>query len=63
MKNLVQVYPGTDWPTIYLTDAKAAGDKEAAREALWIIQGNYSPEVIIDPDAFQSLSEWAEEKP
>jgi hypothetical protein len=51
----------TDWPSRYLVLAYGKGDKEAAREALEVIQGNYSPEVIGMPIVFQDMSVWADE--
>jgi hypothetical protein len=32
-------------------------DKDAAREALSVIQGNYAPEIISAPDAFQDIAQ------
>jgi len=62
LKDLVQDYgPETNWATRLLSDSWATKDKEAAREALSEIQGSYSPEIIIHPDAFQAIAKWAEE--
>jgi hypothetical protein len=61
LENLIKDFgPNTDWPTRLLVDARVAGDKETAREALKFIQGNYSPEIVVDPDVFQDLTKWAE---
>jgi hypothetical protein len=43
--------------TRYLTDAYALEDKDAAREALSVIQGNYAPEIISAPDVFQDIAQ------
>jgi hypothetical protein len=50
-----------DWPSRCLEAAYAFQDVEAAKEALALIQGNYSPEVFPDPVAFRDISSWAEE--
>ena len=50
----------TDWPSRYLSLAFFFKDQTAARDALAVIGGNYSPEVIGRPDAFQEMSAWAE---
>jgi hypothetical protein len=51
LKNLIQDYgPNTNWPSRYLAAAVAMQDKQAAREALALINGNYSPEIITAPD-------------
>ena len=42
--------------------AYAFHDAEAAKKALELIQGNYSPEVFKNPVAFSEISHWAEEK-
>lgn len=64
IQDFIQTYgANTDWPTRYLVDAWAYQDKPAARVALKIIQGNYSPEIITEPTVFQDLSKWAEEDP
>jgi hypothetical protein len=61
LRDLVQSCgPQTDWPTRYLVDAYGLNDKAAAREALSVIRGNYSVEIITDPEAFQDISRWAE---
>jgi hypothetical protein len=61
-QDLVRTYgPETNWPTLYLVYAYADKDKEAAREALSVIRGNYATEIITDPLAFQEISKWAEE--
>ena len=36
----------TDWPSRYLVYAYQFGDREAARDALEVIQGNYFPEIF-----------------
>jgi hypothetical protein len=36
----------------------ATKDKDAAREALSVIQGNYAPEIITAPDVFQDIAKW-----
>jgi hypothetical protein len=37
-------------------------DLPATKEALVILQGNYSPRVIGDPSFFQEASVWVEEQ-
>ena len=60
LQDLIRHYgPQTDWPTRYLASAFAFHDQTAANEALAIIQGNYSQEVINDPHTFQVISRWA----
>ncbi|MGA8654621.1 MAG: hypothetical protein WB586_00595 [Chthoniobacterales bacterium] len=49
-----------DWPSRCLEAAYAFRDAEAAKEALELIQGDYSPEVFRDPTTFQEISRWAE---
>jgi hypothetical protein len=62
LQDLVHTYgPKTDWPTRYLVSAFAFADKEAGKEALDVIQGDYSPEIITAPQAFQDFSRWAED--
>lgn len=53
--------PDTDWPTRYLAAAYNFQDKAAAQEALQIIRGNYSTEIITEPRAFAEITKWAEE--
>lgn len=61
LQDLVHSYGShTDWPSRYLVTAFAFHDKNAAREALAIINGNYSTDVIKLPTAFQAISHWAE---
>jgi hypothetical protein len=45
-----------------LATAFAFEDRESVKEALALIQGNYSPEIIPDPQAFQYMSSWAVKK-
>jgi len=52
-----------DWPSRCLVMAYAFHDAEAAKKALELIQGNYSPEVFQNPVAFSEISRWAEENP
>ena len=49
-----------DWPSRCLALAYAFQDAQAAKEALGLIQGNYSPEVFHNPAAFQEISRWAD---
>jgi hypothetical protein len=59
---LARTHKGSlDWPSRYLALAYAFQDAEAAKEALELIQGNYSPDVFKDPVAFRDISRWAEE--
>jgi hypothetical protein len=51
---LIRVYgPDTDWPTRYLAATYNFQDKAAAQEALQIIRGNYSTEIITEPRALR----------
>lgn len=50
-----------DWPSRCLEAAYAFQDVAAAKEALELIQGNYSPEVFPDPATFRDISRWVEE--
>jgi hypothetical protein len=60
---LVHSYPdSTEWATRYLVVSYAMKDLEATKEALNILQGNYSPMVIADPALFQEASAWVEEQ-
>jgi hypothetical protein len=60
LQDLIKTYgPNTDWPTRYLAYAWTFKDKEAIK----IIDGNYSPEIITEATAFQDLNKWAEEDP
>jgi hypothetical protein len=62
LQDLVRIYgPETNWPTLYLVYAYAHKDKEAAREALSVIRGNYATEIVTNPLVFQDISKWAEE--
>jgi hypothetical protein len=64
LKSLIEDFgPETNWPTRLLVNAYAAKDREAAKEALKIINGNYSPEILVHPEQFQDLAKWAEEDP
>ena len=59
---LARAHKGSlDWPSRCLKAAYAFQDPETAKEALGLIQGNYSPEVFQDPGAFSDISRWAEE--
>jgi hypothetical protein len=59
---LARTHKGSlDWPSRYLALAYAFQDAEAAKEALELIQGNYSPDVFKDPVAFRDISRWTEE--
>lgn len=63
LQDLVYSYGSqTDWPTRYLATAFAFENRESVKEALALIQGNYSPEIIPDPQAFQYMSSWAVKK-
>jgi hypothetical protein len=55
-------HDSTEWATRYLVISYAMKDLEATKEALNILQGNYSPMVIADPTLFQEASAWAEEQ-
>jgi hypothetical protein len=58
---LARTHKGSlDWPSRCLALAYAFRDAQAAKEALKLIQGNYSPEVFRNPAAFQEISRWAE---
>jgi len=60
---LARTHKGSlDWPSRCLAMAYAFHDAEAAKKALELIQGNYSPEVFQNPVAFSEISRWAEEK-
>jgi hypothetical protein len=62
LSQLARTHKGSlDWPSRYLALAYAFQDAEAAKEALELIQGNYSPEIFRDPVAFRDTSRWAEE--
>ena len=61
LRDLVHSYGSqTDWPSRYLVTAFAFHDKDATREALAIVNGNYSTDIIKVPTAFQAISKWAE---
>jgi hypothetical protein len=49
-----------DWPSRCLEAAYTFQDPDAAKEALELIQGNYSADVFQDPGAFRDISRWAE---
>jgi hypothetical protein len=48
-----------DWPSRCLEAAYTFQDPDAAKEALELIQGNYSVDVFQDPGAFSEISRWA----
>jgi hypothetical protein len=52
--------PASDWPTRLLVYAARFQDKQTAQKALKLIAGNYSPDVIFQPQVFQHLVAWAE---
>jgi hypothetical protein len=59
---LARTHKGSlDWPSRCLAVAYAFQDAEAAKEALELIQGNYSPAIFANPAAFQDISRWTEE--
>jgi len=61
LQSFIQIYgPETDWPSRLLAYSWQFKDKETAKEALSIIQGNYSSEIFTDPTAFQDLGKWLE---
>jgi hypothetical protein len=61
LQSFIQIYGSeTDWPSRLLAYSWQFKDKEAAKEALSIIQGNYSGEIFTDPTAFQQLGQWVE---
>ena len=58
---LVHSYPkSTEWATRYLALAYTMRDLPATKDALDVLQGNYSPRVIGDPTFFQEASIWAQ---
>jgi hypothetical protein len=60
--HLARTHKGSlDWPSRCLVAAYVFHDAEAAKEALELIQGNYSPAIFHNPAAFQDVSRWAEE--
>jgi len=58
---LVHSYPqSTEWATRYLVLSYAVKDLPSAKDALDVLQGNYSPRVVGDPSFLQEVSIWAE---
>jgi hypothetical protein len=60
LKNLVQDYRNSGWPSRYLLTAFQEKDREAAKEAFGIVGGNFSPEVI-QPDKYRQIAQWIEQ--
>lgn len=50
----------SEWATRYLALSYMMKDLQGAKEALNILQGNYSPRVITDPTFFQDAAIWVE---
>jgi hypothetical protein len=60
LKNLVQDYGNSGWPSRYLLAAFQEKDREATKEAFVIVGGNYSRE-IIHPDTYREIAKWVEQ--
>jgi hypothetical protein len=61
LKNLIVDYPGTDWSSLYLLESFIERDKQACQEALGIVAGKPSPEVI-SPANYEQIINWATQK-
>jgi hypothetical protein len=58
---LARAHKGSsDWASRCLEAAHVFQDVEAAKEALQLIQGNYSPDIFRDPAVFRDISRWTE---